>query len=124
MKRFATAAVAAATALSLSTGAAYAQDPDPNAVHGSSSDEYTAGYVLGAAIKEGLNPGTGVTSSLRNSIDNGKEISSALGSSAKADAANGWKVGTTFEILLGVGIAAVVGLAGVAAANAGLLPTF
>lgn len=122
MKRFATAAVTAATALSLSTGAAYAQDP--NAVHGSSSDEYTAGYVLGAAIKEALNPGTGVTSSLRNSIDNGNEISPALGSSAKADAANGWKVGTTFEILLGVGIAAVVGLAGVAAANAGLLPAF
>lgn len=121
MKRFATAAVTAATALSLSTGAAFAQDA--NAVHGSSNDAYTAGYIIGAALKEELNPGTGFTSSLRNSYNDGSD-KSALLSSIKADAANGWKVGTTFEILLGVGIAAAVGLAGLAAANAGLLPTF
>ncbi|ACP31710.1 hypothetical protein [Corynebacterium aurimucosum] len=99
MKRFAAGVVAAATALSLSTGVASAAG-DPNAKNGSSNDAYTTGYVIGGILKEAAGQ-DGMTSSVENILENREDDQSRtpLFSSFKADAANGWTVGTTFDIL-------------------------
>lgn len=122
MKRFAAGVVAAATALSLSTGVASAAG-DPNAQNGSSNDAYTTGYVIAGFAKEVVGQ-DGVTSSVENIAENSKADGnrSPLFSSFKSDAANGWKVGTTFDILWGTGVAvAVLGAAYTAVQN-GLIP--
>ncbi|MCZ9298915.1 MULTISPECIES: hypothetical protein [Corynebacterium] len=122
MKRIAAGVVAAATALSLSTGVASAAG-DPNAQNGSSNDSYTTGYIVGSIVKEAAGQ-DGMTSSVEEIAENSKADGnrSPLFSSFKSDAANGWKLGTTFDILWGTGVAvAVLGAAYTAVQN-GLIP--
>lgn len=111
MKRFVAGVLAVATACSLSTGVANAKtSSDVN-------DLEMTGYILEKGIQELANPGTGVTSSLKDlaRTDIKDEDAKALFSSYRNDALNGYKLGTTFDILLGTGIAATV-LAAIAAA--------
>lgn len=126
MKRFAAGVVAAATALSLSTGVASAQ---------TEGDWEDLGTLVGAGIVAGVN---GVSEphegSAKISSDAIKDMDSdAARGSAKAhvdfnksswenDAKNGYALGTTADILWGVGIAvAVLGAAYTAVQN-GLIP--
>lgn len=126
MKRFTAASLAAATALTLVAMPAQAETKD-NKKTSADSDIYVAGYVMRGVVKEGLNPGTGLTPAMKSILKDYKEGDdiSAVESSLRNDAANGYKVGTTFDILLGTGISAVL-LAliggGAWAAQQGLIP--
>ncbi|OHF40316.1 hypothetical protein [Corynebacterium sp. HMSC074A01] len=125
MKRTATAAIAAATALSLAVVPAYAEDAkDPgkddtnassNDNQGSSSegDQQDGKKVSSSDItdeqaqqywKDNKDKATG----LAKPKEGQDEASSALLSSIKSDASNGWEPGKTANILLGTGIGALV----------------
>jgi len=142
MKRITAAALAATTAISLAAVPAQADENlylrGLNKPGGSSavSDEELGAYFIGAGLVEGANElnltdNEGVTSSIRSMAERdaknnterlGNAADGALKSSFKNDANQGYKLGTTFEILLGTGIAAVVlALLGGAAA-AGVIP--
>ena len=142
-KRFTAAALAAATAISLASAPAQAADDnlhlrELNKPGGSSdvTDLELAGYFVAAGIVEGANGANitnnqGVTSSIRSIAERdskngterlGEAAEGALNSSFKNDANNGYKLGTTFEILLGTGIAAVLLAALGGAAYAGVIP--
>ena len=126
MKRFAAGVVAAATALSLSTGVASAQ---------TEGDLEDLGTLIGAGIIAGVN-GTSELheGSAKTSSDAMKGMDSdAARGSAKAhvdfnksswenDAENGYALGTTADILWGVGIAAAVLGAAYTAVQNGLIP--
>ena len=121
MKGFTAASIAAATALSLVAMPAQAAEKKSSEI----SDEYAIGYIWGGIVKDRINKGTGLTPSMRSILKNYKEgdDTSALDSSLRNDAANGYKVGTTFDILLGTGITALLlALIGGAAAYQGLIP--
>lgn len=143
MKRFTAAALAATTALSLAAVPAQAADDNLylrglNRPGGSSAvtDAELGGYLIGAGLVEGANElnltdNEGVTSSIRNMVERdakndterfGNAADGALKSSFKNDANQGYKLGTTFEILLGTGIAAVLLAALGGAAYAGMIP--
>ena len=143
MKRFTAAALAAATAMSLAVAPAQAADEVAylrglNKPGGSSAvtDTELAGYALAAGLVEGLNEAEltnneGITSSVRDMLERDEKSKThkfddaskgVLNSSLKNDANNGYKLGTTFEILLGTGIAAVVLAALGGAAYAGVIP--
>lgn len=128
MKRRLTAAtVAAATALSLAvapTASAY-EFADPGFHKDSSSevdDTELAGYVLRMVTREVLSKGAGISgpamaSSEAGLFNFGNETTKAdLGamrmSSFRNDANNGYKLGTTHDILVGTGIALTL-LAGI-----------
>ncbi|WOH94670.1 hypothetical protein [Corynebacterium urealyticum] len=122
MRRITTAAVAAATALSLATvPAAQAADGRPT-----SSSQISDNDVWGAMGLTGLIldfTGQPADKAFTSSIMNMKEGTNVkpLMSSFKNDIVHGYRFGTTFDILLGTGIVAVL-LAGAAAAQAqGLL---
>lgn len=128
MKRTATAAIAAATALSLAVVPAYAQDTDDPAKgdtnassqdnqdnQGSSSQgDQQDGKKTGSSDisdedaqnywKENKDKATG----LAKPKEGQDEASSALLSSIKSDKANEWEPGKTANILLGTGIGALV----------------
>lgn len=127
MKRTATAAIAAATALSLAVVPAYAEDAkdDTNASsqdnQGSSSkdgkqgDKQDGKKVSSSDIsdedaqkyyKENKGKATGLAKPREGKED--EDVSSALLSSIKSDASNGWEPGKTANILLGTGIGALV----------------
>lgn len=131
MKRTATAAIAAATALSLAIVPAYAEDAkdpgkdDTNASsqdnQGSSSkdgkqgDKQDGKKVSSSDIsdedaqkyyKENKDKATGLAKPKEGKED--EDVSSALLSSIKSDASNGWEPGKTANILLGTGIGALV----------------
>lgn len=122
MKRFTAASVAAATALSLVAAPAMAAETKSSS---EVSDLEAVGYVVGSLFAEEITPGSGVTSSVKNILEDyekGDDLS-VLDSSVRNDAAKGYKLGTTFDILLGTGIAALVlALLGGAAAYQGLIP--
>ena len=143
MKRFTAAALAAATAMSLAVAPAQAADEVAylrglNKPGGSSAvtDTELAGYALAAGLVEGLNEAEltnneGITSSVRDMLERDEKNKThkfddaskgVLNSSLKNDANNGYKLGTTFEILLGTGIAVVVLAALGGAAYAGVIP--
>lgn len=105
-RRFTTSALAAVTALSLTTGAAQAKTSSEV------SDAEAGWYVTGELIK-----GNVVTSSGSSDSDP-TDITKAIGSSLKNDTANGYPVGRTLQILMGVGIAGVVGVLALAAHGA------
>lgn len=111
MKRFVAGVLAVATACSLSTGVANAK----------TSSDVTDGEALAHILKMGAlefaEPGTGMTSSQKPLYNTDNELKNwkGLASSYKNDTLNGYKTGTTFDILLGTGIAATV-LAAIAAA--------
>lgn len=127
MKRTATAAIAAATALSLAVVPAYAEDAkdpgkdDTNASsqdnQGSSSNaEGEDGKKVSSSdisdedaqkyYKENKDKATGLAKPKEGKED--QDVSSALLSSIKSDASNGWEPGKTANILLGTGIGALV----------------
>ena len=125
MKRFAAGVVAAATALSLSTGVASAQ---------TEGDLEDLGTLIGAGIVAGVNgvsePHQGSAKTSSNATDSWD--SDAKRGSAKAhidfnksswenDAKNGYALGTTADILWGVGIAAAVLGAAYTAVQNGLI---
>ena len=125
MKRTATAAIAAATALSLAVVPAYAEDakdPGKDDTNASSNDNQ------GSSSEGDQQDGKKVSSSditdeqaqqywkdnkdkaigLAKPKEGQDEASSALLSSIKSDASNGWEPGKTANILLGTGIGALV----------------
>ena len=134
MKRFTAAALAATTALSLAVSPAQAEEDRLNetlenletAVNPTKASEVTDGYLAGYKIKsearELRNPGSGYSGPYKSSSDKNLVPKSAT-SSLKNDAARGYKLGTTYDILVGTGIAAgVLALVGAAAAAAGKIP--
>ncbi|WP_293831341.1 hypothetical protein [uncultured Corynebacterium sp.] len=134
MKRITAAALAATTALSLAAVPAQAEEGTLNetlenletAVNPKKASEvndaYLAAYIGQAKIRERLEPGTGYSGPYKGSSDKNLVPKSAT-SSLKNDAARGYKVGTTYDILVGTGIAAgVLALVGAAAAAAGKIP--
>ena len=130
MKRFAAGAVAVATALSLSTGVASAEDGLKDLFAGV-GDAIDIGANTAVNGKSDLNVGSTETSSdiikdwdakdRQGSAESHKDF---YMSSMKNDAKNGYATGTTADILWGVGIAAAVLAAGAAAVNAGVIPAF
>lgn len=143
MKRFTAAALAAATAMSLAVAPAQAADDNLylrglNKPGGSSSvtNQELGAYMFSAGLVEEANEANltnnhGATSSIRDMGERDAKSGTknllnatqgALNSSFKNDANNGYKLGTTFEILLGTGIAAVVLAALGGAAYAGVIP--
>ena len=128
MKRITTAAVAAATALSLATVPAFAQENDDQGSsqqnEGSSSADGDKKKSSEIDDQEAINYAkknkSDANSTVKNALDKeGEEQEKALKpliSSLKSDAAQGWAPGKTFEILLGTGItAAILGLLAFAA---------
>lgn len=124
MKRFLAASVAAATSLTLVTMPAQAAETKK-------SSEVTQGeldrYVTEAARKERANKGDGFSAPFKTSVDN-KSITADITSSVANDAVHGYKVGTTYDVLVGFGIATSI-LALVAGAAAlvsmqGMIPEF
>ena len=115
MKRFAAGAVAVATALSLSTGAASAKEPGEAILDGF-VEEFTSAPHWGSFK----------TSSKMTSDEDANGSGEAWGNFYKSSYENdlnaGYKAGTTADILWGFGIAAAVLAAGAAAVNAGVIP--
>ena len=147
MKRTATAALAAATAMSLAVAPAFAEENTPNGENnatlnatdeengGSSSQgEGQDGEKTGSSditdedakkyFNENKDKATGIVKSATETKEGEepKELSNAFLSSIKSDAANDWEPGKTANILLGTGIGAVVlGLLAAIAAG-GVIP--
>ena len=130
MKRIAAATLAAATAVSLTALPAQAEENDLQSFRdqlkpesaSEVSDAYLAGYKAEAKIREELRPGTGYSQSYKRSSEKNQVPNSAT-SSLKNDAARGYKLGTTYDILVGPGIAAaVLAVLGLGAAAAGMIP--
>ena len=120
MKRFAAGVVAAATALSLSTGVASAQ---------TEGDLEDLGTLIGVNGVSEPHQGSAKTSSnATDSWDSDAKRGSAKAhidfnkSSWENDAKNGYALGTTADILWGVGIAAAVLGAAYTAVQNGLIP--
>lgn len=146
MKRTATAAVAAATALSIVAAPAFAEE---NAATGETKESSSIADTLKSSDKEGEGSAKDgeKSSSIKGSSEiteddarnyynkdeasplinrivgdkSGDELNDALKpftSSLKADKAQDWNPGTTLNILIGVGVvAALLGIA-----NAGVIP--
>lgn len=104
MKRFTAAAVAAATSLALVAMPAEAAE---NKRSSELDDSYVTGYILGSEVKEKLEEGSGFSAPYRKSSE-GKSAREQVNSSTRNDAARGYKVGTTHDILVGTGIAAAI----------------
>lgn len=126
MKRFAAGVVAAATALSLSTGVASAQ---------TEGDWEDLGTLIGAAVIGEVNgysqphkASTETSSDAINDMDSDAARGSAKAhvdfntSSWQNDAKNGYALGTTADILWGLGIAAAILGAAYTAVQNGLVP--
>lgn len=129
-RRFAAAGLAAATALSLSV--APAQADEEWALNKKTSSEVTdtelGFYALGRVLAEAAEEGTGFSAPFKGSSEAGifeipqdkdgiKNAQSAVfGSSFRNDANQGYKLGTTYDILVGTGIALTIlaGLGGFA----------
>ena len=130
MKRITAAALAATTALSLAAVPAQAEEGNqkdlseivsPNRPS-DVTDKHLAGAKVKAEARERLNPGTGYSGPYKSSSEKNLVPKSAK-SSLKNDVARGYKLGTTYDILVGTGIASgVLALVGAAAAAAGKIP--
>ena len=116
MKRTITAAIAAATALSLAVVPAQAETPKKPELSASQQQgekrESSSKISNEDAIKEALAGNkTKIVESIVNGKDTDADKAKALGplaSSFKSDKSNDWDFGTTFNILLGTGIAALL----------------
>lgn len=136
MKRFTAAALAATTAISLAAAPAQAAELSDLAIGHDSSSQVTdaelTGYALAAIAAEFANKGDGFSAPYMGSSKAGlfettsdateAQISQALQSSARNDANKGYKLGTTYDILVGTGIALAVLAAVGGAAAAGVIP--
>lgn len=129
MKRIATAAVAAATAVSLIAAPAQAAETRASS---QVSDLEAGVFLFGKVLKDTANPGTGLSAPFAGSSKSGMfktdsekaaaNQSDIVKSSFKNDIVNGYKAGTTYDILVGTGIAAaIIALLGGAAASQGLI---
>lgn len=127
-RRFIAAGLAAATALSLSVAPAQAQSKFPGPGNGynkqSSSqvtEEELVVYVLNALARGGANkdwPGfskpytgssnAGMLKRPENKPGAQQDLNNALMSSFRNDANRGYKVGATYDVLVGTGIAAAI----------------
>lgn len=121
-RRFIAAGLAAATALSLSV--APAQAAEKPGLQKDSSSQVTegeaAGYAVLRVVQELAKPGTGLSQPFKGSSASGmfrlpedkagaqKDIDNAFLSSYRNDANRGYKLGTTYDILVGTGIAAAI----------------
>ncbi|MCZ9293787.1 hypothetical protein [Corynebacterium meitnerae] len=115
MKRTITAAIAAATALSLAVVPAQAETPKKPELSASqqqgekkeSSSKISNEDAIDSAIKGDK---TKIVESIVKDKDEAgqKKALGPLASSFKSDKSNDWKFGTTFDILLGTGIAALL----------------
>ena len=130
MKRITAAALAATTALSLAAVPAQAEEGNQkdlsDIVSPDRASDVTDGHLAAAKLKaearELRNPGSGYSGPYKSSSDKNLVPKSAT-SSLKNDVARGYKLGTTYDILVGTGIAAgVLALVGAAAAAAGKIP--
>lgn len=122
MKRITAAALAATTAVSVFAMPAQAAETSKPASSSEVSDEAAAAYLVAAALAEAISPGTGISAPFKSSSDKGL-VTADITSSLRNDAYNGYKVGTTYDILVGTGIAAaVLAVLGVGAAAAGVIP--
>lgn len=119
MKRFTAATLAAATALSLAVAPSQAAErKSPSEV----TDAEVLAYIVAAGLAEAIQPGSGFSGPAAGSSEKGL-LPDDISSSLKNDVANGYKAGTTYDILVGTGIAlGVLVLLGGGAAAAGLLP--
>ncbi|MDK6808083.1 hypothetical protein HMPREF2822_02075 [Corynebacterium sp. HMSC062E11] len=124
MKRFAAGVVAAATALSLSTGVA-------SAATNSDDVQVATGVLdlLGAAAANGVSDPHEGSSDISSKAQGGewstnssKDWFKFYGSSYDNDLKQGYAAGTTADILWGVGIAAAVLGAAYTAVQNGLIP--
>ena len=127
MKRFTAAALAATTALSLAAVPAQAEEGNQKDLSdivspNRASDVTDAGAKLKAEARELRNEGSGYSGPYKSSSEKNLVPKSAK-SSLKNDVARGYKLVTTYDILVGTGIAAgVLALVGAAAAAAGKIP--
>lgn len=125
MKRLAVAAVAAATTLTLSATPAFAADgysscPTVPGFNESVCDMYTSsGWAVTGDLNQKISDDNeqygDVTDSTQSSID-------AWASLMEADENNDWRIGTTLDIIIGTGAAALLLLLGAGAAMSGLIP--
>lgn len=125
MKRLAVAAVAAATTLTLSATPAFASDgysscPTVPGFNESVCDMYTSsGWAVTGDLNQKISDDNeqygDVTDSTQSSID-------AWASLREADENNDWRIGTTLDIIIGTGAAALLLLLGAGAAMSGLIP--
>ncbi|MDC7109003.1 hypothetical protein [Corynebacterium afermentans] len=136
MKRFTAAALAAATAMSLAVAPAQADGLNDLAIGHESSSQVTeaelTGYALAAIAAEVAKPGAGFSKPYMGSSESGlfktddeaseAQLNKALNSSARNDANKGYPLGTTYDILVGTGIAAAVLAVLGGAAYAGVIP--
>ena len=130
MKRITAAALAATTALSLAAVPAQAEEGNQKDLSDIVSpdrasdvtDAHLAAAKLKAEARELRNEGSGYSGPYKSSSEKNLVPKSAK-SSLKNDVARGYKLGTTYDILVGTGIAAgVLALVGAAAAAAGKIP--
>ncbi|WCZ35568.1 MULTISPECIES: hypothetical protein [Corynebacterium] len=130
MKRITAAALAATTALSLAAVPAQAEEGNQkdfsDIVSPDRASDVTDGHLAAAKLKaearELRNEGSGYSGPYKSSSEKNLVPKSAK-SSLKNDVARGYKLGTTYDILVGTGIAAgVLALVGAAAAAAGKIP--
>ncbi|MDK8241843.1 hypothetical protein [Corynebacterium coyleae] len=139
MKRTAAAVLAATTALSLATVPAQAVEIDGKETGGYGyaassqvTDELLGWYLLAAVAAEVDKPGEGFSAPYMGSSKAGmfetktdKDVANqntVMKSSFQNDANNGYKLGTTYDILVGTGIAALVLAVLGGAAYAGVIP--
>lgn len=125
MKRLAVAAVAAATTFTLSATPAFAADgysscPTVPGFNESVCDMYTSsGWAVTGDLTQKISDDNeqygDVTDSTQSSID-------AWASLREADENNDWRIGTTLDIIIGTGAAALLLLLGAGAAMSGLIP--
>ena len=116
MKRITNAAIAAATAMSLATVPAMAEEEGSSGNGGSSvgsqegnnkkSSEYTNEEAIDYA-KDNKDKAKGPVKSALDKDDQDKALG-PLASSLKSDKANDWEPGKTANILLGTGITAAI----------------
>lgn len=139
MKRFTAAALAAATAMSLAVAPAQAVEIDGEETggygHAASSqvtDAELGVYLIAAIAAEVAKEGEGFSGPYAGSSRAGmfdtetdKDIANqgaVMKSSFQNDANNGYKLGTTYDVLVGTGIAAAVLAVLGGAAYAGVIP--
>ncbi|MCS4532365.1 hypothetical protein N7326_07305 [Corynebacterium sp. ES2794-CONJ1] len=117
MKRFSAALMAAVTALSLSTAVAQAKDQTSSTI----SDYETGRWLIdNASNPDNVHPGFG---SAIDAYEDTPANAWALKSSLKNDAANNYRIGTTYTILWATGLTlSIASILAYLAREAGLLP--
>lgn len=111
MKRFTAAAVAAATSLALVGMPAEAAENKTSSEKKSSSEVTDADvlrYIGQKTAAEALTPGSGFSKPYVKSSQKDDKVPERAASSVKNDVAKGYKIGTTYDILVGTGIAAAI----------------